>query len=121
MGVKAMIFQGISRVFSTENDQQYQTIGAFWDELSQKYGLHALRGLGYHWTRNTIEYVIGLKEGVITGANCTARLPDDGWTAVRGRTEQLGQLYEAIYKDGPLQYEIESFTEDGACEILYRR
>ena len=54
-----MIFEGISRVFSTVNEQQYETIGAFWDELSAQYGLENLRGLGYNWTPDTIEYVIG--------------------------------------------------------------
>ncbi len=29
-----MLFKGIGRTFSTENDQQYETIGAFWDELA---------------------------------------------------------------------------------------
>ena len=29
-----MLFRGIGRTFSTENDQQYETIGAFWDELA---------------------------------------------------------------------------------------
>ena len=55
-----MLFKGISRVFSTENEAQYQTIGAFWDEMSGIYGLENLRGLGYNWTKDTIEYVIGL-------------------------------------------------------------
>ena len=32
-----MVFNGISKVFSTKDDRQYETIGAFWDELSKKY------------------------------------------------------------------------------------
>ena len=116
-----MVFEGIGRVFSTENGQQYETIGAFWDELSEKYGRGRLRGLGFHWTENTIEYVIGLKEGRIDGADRSVSLPDEGWKRVSGRTEQLGQLYDAIYRDGHLRYEIETFTDEGACEILYYR
>ena len=42
-----MLFKGIGRTFSTENDQQYETIGAFWDELAAKYGRVNLQGLGY--------------------------------------------------------------------------
>ena len=42
-----MLFKGIGRTFSTENDQQYETIGAFWDELAAKYGRENLQGLGY--------------------------------------------------------------------------
>ena len=107
-----MIFKGISKTFSTENEQQYETIGAFWDELSRKYGRDNLCGLGYNWTDNSIEYVIGLKEGVIDGVNCLVSLPDVGWITVRGRTEELSRIYEAIYKDGVLKYEIEMFTDD---------
>ena len=116
-----MLFTGVRRVFSTENEAQYNTIGAFWDEMSRKYGIENLRGLGYHWTERSIEYVIGLKQGRIEGADCTADLPDEGWETVRGRTEELGQIYGEIYKAGPLKYEIETFTEDGNCNILYYR
>ena len=50
-----MVFNGISKVFSTKDDRQYETIGAFWDEFSKKYGREKLRGLGYNWTTDTIE------------------------------------------------------------------
>ena len=55
-----MKFIGISRVFSIINNEQYKTIGAFWDELSEKYVMENLRELGYNWDNNSIEYVIGL-------------------------------------------------------------
>ena len=116
-----MIFEGIGRTFSTENDRQYQTIGAFWDELSARYGRENLQGLGYGWTELSIEYVIGLKIGRIDDANRTVALPDDGWVSMRGRTASLGQLYEEIYQGGRLEYEIERFTDSGDCEILYLR
>ena len=116
-----MIFEGIGRTFSTVNERQYATIGAFWDELSAKYGLENLRGLGYGWTEHSIEYVIGLKNGRIDGANRAVELPDDGWVSVRGRTERLGQIYGEIYKDGRLKYEIECFTDEGDCEIRFLR
>ena len=116
-----MRFTGISKVFSTENEIQYETIGAFWDELSEKYGLKNLRGLGYNWTENSIEYVIGLKEGVIDQANCKVELPDDGWITVCGKTAELSQIYNRIYEDGSLTYEIETFTDAGDCEISYYR
>ena len=116
-----MIFEGIGRTFSTENEEQYQTIGAFWDEMMVKYGLENLRGLGYGWTEHTIEYVIGLKDGTIDGTDRAVELPDDGWTLVKGRTERLSQIYDEIYWDGRLLYEIETFTDEGDCEILYYR
>ena len=116
-----MVFRGIGRTFSTENEQQYETIGAFWDELSARHGLTNLQGLGYGWTNCSIEYVIGLKTGEIEGSNRAVELPDDGWTTVRGRTENLGEIYRQIYRDGNLTYEIETFSDEGDCEIRYIR
>lgn len=116
-----MIFEGIGRTFSTVHEQQYRTIGAFWDELTAVYGLENLQGLGCGWTENTIEYVIGLKDGIIPGADRRVTLPDEGWTRVLGRTDALPRIYDEIYRDGPLKYEIERFTESGGCEILYVR
>ena len=116
-----MLFTGVSGVFSTENEMQYGTIGAFWDGMSEKYGLENLRGLGYNWTDNSIEYVIGLKDGIIDQANCEISLPDDGWTTVCGKTAELGQIYSRIYADGRLTYEIETFNDAGDCEIRYYR
>ena len=116
-----MTFTGISRTFSTVGEEQYKTIGAFWDEMSAKYGLENLRGLGYNWTSTTIEYVIGLKEGAIDGADCTVQLPDEGWVTVTGKTAELSQMYNEIYQDGALKYEIETFDTDGSCEVEYIR
>lgn len=115
-----MKFTGIRRTFSTQNEEQYTTIGAFWDEMSDIYGRENLMGLGCNWTADSIEYVIALKQGTITGADYEIDLPDE-WTIVRGRTEQLGEIYGRIYEDGPLLYEIEEFDEDGNCRIRYCR
>lgn len=114
-----MVFYGISKVFSTENNQQYDTIGAFWDELSEQYGRERLRGLGYHWTPDTIEYVIGLREGIIENTNCAVDLPDVGWMTVHGKTADLSSIYDEIYVNGRLKYEIEMFDNHGECEIWY--
>lgn len=115
-----MKFTGIRRIFSTKNEGQYTTIGAFWDELSDIYGRENLMGLGCNWTADSIEYVIALKQGTITGADYEIDLPDK-WTEVRGRTKQLGEIYGRIYEDGPLLYEIEEFDENGSCRIRYCR
>ena len=111
----------IGRTFSTENDQQYETIGAFWDELAAKYGRENLQGLGYGWKARSIEYVLGLIDGEIDGEDRTVTLPDMGWVTVRGRTADLGKIYEKIYQEGRLEYEIERFTDSGDCEIMYCR
>ncbi len=116
-----MIFKGVSKDFSTSNNQQYVTIGEFWDEMAGLYGLENLQGLGYKWSGNTISYAIGLKNGDIDGCNFSIRLPDSGWSVVEGKTECLQAVYEEIYRFGKLKYEIETFSNDGTCKIRYCR
>ena len=116
-----MIFNGLSKDFSLTDEQQYETIGQFWDEMALLYGLENLQGLGYSWRDHMISYAIGLKEGRIQGADLRIELPDDGWAQVTGRTDDLKQIYDEIYKDGILQYEIETFDEEGNCVIRYYR
>lgn len=116
-----MKFVGIGKTFSTRNENQYNTIGEFWDALSKEYGKENLRGLGHHWTSDTIEYVIGLKNGTIEHANVFVELPDDGWCRATGKLSELGKIYDEIYRAGKLTYEIETFDENGDCEILYYR
>ena len=116
-----MKFIGIIRTFSLLNEDQYNTIGAFWDELSEIYGLENLNGLGINWRNNKMDYVIGLKNDVIPNANYEVELPDEGWIKVIGRTDDLKQIYDVIYQDGALKYEIETFNENGDCTILYYR
>lgn len=115
-----MKFVGIRKVFSTINEEQYQTIGFFWDELSKVYGRENLMGLGCNWTKDSIEYVMALKDGIIEGANYEIDLPDE-WIVVDGKTENLGDIYNEIYKDGVLLYEIEEFDDNGNCRIRYCR
>lgn len=116
-----MMFYGISRTFSTINNAQYESIGAFWNEMSEKHGLENLRGLGYGWTEDSIEYAIGLKDDIIDDYNCEIQLPSDNCITVKGKTAELEQLYRKIYEEGNLDMEIETFTEDGECEISYYR
>ncbi len=116
-----MVFKGISKEFSLLNEQQYETIGQFWDEMALLYGLENLQGLGYNWKDNRISYAIGLKGSDIKGYNVNVDLPDDGWVKVEGKTDYLKQMYDEIYKDGVLQFEIETFYENGNCEIRYYR
>lgn len=116
-----MLFKGIGRTFSTENDCQFETIGAFWDELAAKYGRENLQGLGYGWTERSIAYVIGLIDGEIDGADRTVELPDMGWITAPGKTADLGKIYEKIYQESRLKYEIKRFTDSGDCEIMYHR
>ena len=116
-----MTFKGISKRFSLKNEDQYNTIGDFWDELSAVYGLENLQGLGYKWSAGEICYAIGLKDGEIDGYNFVVELPDDGWNIFLGKTDNLKQIYDEIYLDGPLRLELETFRENGDCQIKYIR
>ena len=116
-----MIFKGISKIFSLKNEDQYNTIGAFWDEMAEKYGLESLRGLGYNWQGATMSYAIGLKSGDIENYNAVIELPDNDWISADGRTDNLKAIYDEIYESGRLTYEIETFFENGDCHIEYYR
>lgn len=116
----AMKFIGIRRVFSTKNEEQYKTIGEFWDEMANIYGREKLMGLGCNWTQDSIEYVMALKDGIIADANYEIMLPDE-WIEVCGKTENLSVIYDEVYMDGPLLYEIEEFDDHGNCRIRYCR
>ena len=116
-----MVFTGISRNFSLIGQQQYETIGHFWDEMAAIYGLENLQGLGYRWENEQISYAIGLKNGDIEGYNISITLPDDRWVTVTGNTDDLKEIYDEIYQDGALVLEIETFNTDGTCQIRYYR
>ena len=124
-----MIFEGFGRRFSTANNAQYDAIGAFWDEMSARYGQENLRGLGCHWAQDSIGYVIGPKNGAFPedepAPEGTQRekliLPDHHWITYDGETERLSELYDGIYRDGPLDFEIETFSPDGKCRVMIFR
>ena len=116
-----MLFKGISKEFSLLNENQYNTIGDFWDEMALLYGLENLQGVGYKWENGKISYAIGLKCGDINNYNLCIELPDTNWVTVSGETEKLKEIYNEIYKSGPLKYEIETFSEKGKCLIKYYR
>lgn len=116
-----MIFTGITRTFSLIGEEQYNTIGAFWDEMADIYGLENLRGLGYNWRCGKMDYAIGSRSGDIDGCNFSISLPDCGWIRADGETERLKEMYDEIYKGGALTYEIETFREDGTCTVIYYR
>ena len=116
-----MKFFGISKDFSLVGEEQYNTIGKFWDDMAEIYGLENLYGLGYLWRNDMISYAIGLKDGVVDGCNFSMELPDEGWTVVCGRTDDLKEIYDEIYLNGALKYEIEAFWDNGDCEIKFIR
>lgn len=115
-----MKFVGIRKVFSTVNEEQYVTIGEFWDKMADLYGRENLMGLGFNWTGDSMEYAMALKDGMIADADFETELPDK-WSEAFGKTEELSEIYDEIYKEGPLLYEIEEFDDTGGCRIRYCR
>jgi hypothetical protein len=127
-GEKNMMLCGFSRTYSTVNGEQYVTIGKFWDDMSARYGRENLRGLGFHWTQNTIEYLIGTKnndidkEAAIKDAIYKeVLLPDEGWMDYDSRTDSLPELYGRVYREGSPDYEIEMFDDNGRCKVRIHR
>ena len=120
-----MIFKGYSRVFSTVDNDQYNSIGNFWDEMILKYDIEDFRGLGFNWNDTTIEYVIGLKNNEkFDGFDYEWKeieLPNENWEKIKGKTNELSKIYTEIYKISSLKYEIEMFYKDETCEIIYIR
>ena len=120
-----MIFKGYSKVFTTTNNQQYSSIGDFWDEMTTIYDLEELRGLGFNWTETTIEYVIGLKNNEKFNVDNyewkEIELPDENWEIAEGKTDELSKIYTDIYKISSLKYEIEMFYKNDTCKIMYIR
>ncbi len=125
---------GIMRRFYCGDNGQYDKIGAFWDEMSARYPLDTLSGIGYGWENDTICYLIGRVDGELPNAEklaveafddaecLTLEMPDDGWLTYHGRTDSLDKLYDEIYREGRLDCEIEAFSEDGSCIIrVYRK
>lgn len=129
-----MIFRGISIIFSTAHGAQYAAIGQYWDDMSNIFGRENIRGLGYNWMKDTIEYVIGMKDNSVIeikneelsekysrAVYKEISLPDYGWKTYTGETNKLAEIYKKIYEEGSLNYEIESFSNVGTCKILINR
>lgn len=124
-----MTVTGFMIKFSCGNGEQYERIGAFWKAMSDCYPLETLDGIGYGWENDTLNYMIGridselpnditpLKEFFPQAQYAKIQLPDEGWISYRGKTDALDQLYAKVYQEGPLDFEIENFHEDGTCMV----
>ena len=123
-----MTFRGIKIRFDCANNQQYKTIGEFWNFMNGLYPNEILKGVGCNWYDDGLDYIIGdftpynYDMRVIKGHYNNAEyveinLPDKGWQVYHCKLDALSNLYEEIYKDGALQYEIEEIKADGNCVI----
>lgn len=120
---------GVQIRFGCKNGEQFEAIGAFWDEMRALCPGADLLGVGFGWENDTLCYLIGTESGVPENAaqvlaerfpgavNAEIRLPDSGWKAYTATADTLDMLYAEIYKDGLLDYEIERFAADGKAEI----
>jgi predicted transcriptional regulator YdeE len=128
-----MKFHGVRIRFDCIDNKQFEAIGAFWNFMSGLFPREQLRGLGLNWMNDSFDYVIGDFEGrfdyslpIIRQTYPAAQtvvvpLPDDGWITYAGKTDNIAQIYEDIYRDGVLNYEIEAFDREGNCKIAILR
>ena len=127
-----MTIKGIKLRFDCANDGQYEMIGSFWDTMRALCPRMELSGVGFGWQNDTLCYLIGTENGVPKAAqkmkeyfpdavNTEIDLPDDGWKTYTATADTLDVLYAEIYKDGPLDYEIERFDAAGNAVVMIHR
>jgi len=123
-----MVFNGVKIRFDCTNNQQYKSIGDFWKFMTERYPNNTLKGVGCNWNNDSFDYIIGdfvalsldiakVKERFPDADYIEKALPDTGWKSYTGKTQELSKLYDEIYKDGALDYEIEEFFPNGDCKI----
>jgi hypothetical protein len=128
-----MVIRGVQVRFDCKNGEQFEAIGRFWDRMHVFCPGENLLGVGFGWKNDTLCYLIGTENGVPAAAEKIKEvfpqaeaaeiiLPDTGWKTYFATADTLDVLYEEIYRDGPLTYEIERFDADDNAEVLiYRR
>lgn len=124
-----MRFHGVLIRFDCTDNKQYDAIGRYWDFMAKLFPKDKLKGLGFNWSSNSFDYVIGDNEGEFdyslpivyqtypASKKVVIELPDDGWITYIGKLENIKNIYDAIYRDGTLDYEIEEFDTFGNCKI----
>ena len=123
-----MNFNGIKIRFDCKKNEQYKTIGDFWDFMHTEYPNHSFKGVGCNWLNDSFDYIIGdfatldfgmdnIKNRYPTADYVEITLPEKGWQIYHGKFEKLSELYDEIYKSGVLDYEIEEFFPNGDCKI----
>ncbi|MCL1927776.1 MAG: hypothetical protein FWG07_03150 [Treponema sp.] len=124
-----MKFTGVLRKFDCSNNKQFNDIGEFWDFMSKIIDKNKLKGLGFNWENNYFDYIIGdLKEEIDFSMDLilntypdskivTVDLPDNGWKIYKGKIKEIKNIYEKIYRDGPLDYEIEEIDAKGNFKV----
>ncbi len=128
-----MTVRGVQLRVGCKNDEQYDWIGIFWDEVRRCHPRMKLVGVGHSWENGSFYYLIG-KEGGLPektiekvrkrfprAESVRLKLPDYGWEAHFSTLQTLEETYAEIYKDGPLTYEMERIHENGAVTLFVLR
>lgn len=110
-----MIFYGIKRV--VKFDDNYGQIGAiddFWEKLAANFPTEHFVSLGQNWGVNTFDYYIGKVNENWNEGTESVELPDTGWKVFECVRNDVAiqKMYEQIWAQGTLDYEIEERFED---------
>lgn len=131
-----MRYSGVQATIDTDDDNQFEVLGAFWQAMRRQADPNRLRGIGHTWDTagHTFEYLIGMQEdhvwntdgvfrlkGLHTGRLGEIELPDDGWQTHQCAPADIAEMYAVIWRHGDLRYEVEHFDADGTfvTDVLY--
>ena len=96
-----MKFFGEKRTIAVdENYTQVKVLGAFWDEIRERFPGESLLGLGTHWTESTFDYYIGKFDENWQGGTEIIEIPDDNWEEYHCAEldGEIEELYRKIYE-----------------------
>ena len=111
------IFYGTERRFKVdENYSQMKHIGKFIGQMRKKYPDVPFKALGYELDGDTMAYSLGMLNvrPDINEKITEVKLPDGGWEDFSCPFNDKGiqGLYDRIWADGALDYEIETIDGD---------
>lgn len=129
-----LTFIGIGRKFSIIGEDQYNTIGRFWDLMSKFTNKDDLIGFGCNWTKTDMEYYIGFiydvdYADILNNLNSKMKnlkiakfkLGTNDWNLYEGKTKNISKMYDFIWTDKVVTSELEFFTNDGNCYLLINK
>lgn len=110
-----MKFYGVRKVVGCDsNYSQFLAIDDFWDQMIAKYPGMAFLCLGFNWGQDSFEYCIGKLDDNWAEDLESIEIPDDGWREFEcpRNDDEITEMYQQIWNDGKLDYEIEERLED---------
>jgi len=129
-----LTFIGIGKKFSIIGEDQYNTIGRFWDLMSDFTNKDDLIGFGCNWTKTDMEYYIGFihdidYRNILNNLNFKMKnlkikkfnLDTKDWILYKGKTKNINKMYDFIWTDKVVTSELEFFTNNGNCYLLINK